>query len=492
MLIIYYYFSLSKPKSKKNLILLRDDNYSMSTDNHLITTFKHFFKTKTQIIMKRLNYILGANVVATIMLIAAILTGCTKEGPVGPAGKDGANGTNGTNGGDANQTCKKCHNTAVVTAKKSEYWLSKHSHGEAAMEEAGNSTCAPCHESEGFKFVCKNNTSAAFTLNTTTKKYVNGYVTGTGSPFGPLTCHTCHNSLHTTYDSTDFYPLTTTSAVAMTMWGGTKTIDLQQFGGKSNLCVKCHQPRPMTNSTDGNVLDYALLASNPTAIFYDASVTGNKLIPVYRTHVHYGTVGAVFAGVGGVEFAGSRTKENSKHSSITTCSDCHMAPITGASGGHSFKAKGNFNGCNISGCHTDLSAKSTKITDVQNEIKKLLNDLGAKLTSDGVSILNTNPNTDEELGSVNLWAGLTDKKFDGYLDVYDPTLNPDGKLKNGNPASTWSAEAKAQNAILTNLHLTNAQMGAIINFQFGLREYSLGIHNYAYVKYLLTNSLEKL
>ena len=66
-------------------------------------------------------------------------------------------------------------------------------------------------------------------------------------------------------------PLTTTAAVPMTFLSGAKSIDLTQDDSKSNLCVKCHQPRPFTNSnTDKNVLNYAGLVSNPTAVFYDA------------------------------------------------------------------------------------------------------------------------------------------------------------------------------------------------------------------------------
>ena len=97
----------------------------------------------------------------------------------------------------------------------------------------------------------------------------------------------------------------------MTMWAGAKTINITQQGGRANLCIKCHQPRPLTTSTstsDGNVVDYVALATDPTAIFYDSSVGNaapNKVIPSYRTHIHYGAVGAVFAGVGGIEFTGT-------------------------------------------------------------------------------------------------------------------------------------------------------------------------------------------
>ena len=74
-----------------------------------------------------------------------ILASC--EGPMGPAGKDGANGQDGLAGVDANETCKECHNPTVVDAVAVQFELSKHSYGEAAFEEAGNTGCTPCHAS---------------------------------------------------------------------------------------------------------------------------------------------------------------------------------------------------------------------------------------------------------------------------------------------------------------------------------------------------------
>ena len=171
------------------------------------------------------------------------------------------------------------------------------------------------------------------------------------------TASTCHSALHSTYEGTDFSPLTNTAAVSMTMWAGAKSINVASDGGMGNLCVKCHQPRPLTTSStisDGNVVDYAGLVAAPTAIFYDNAVGNaapNKVIPSYRTHVHYGTVGAIYAGVGGIEFPGTLTYENSPHTAGASCQDCHMADITGRAGGHTFNVKGNFKGCNATGCH---------------------------------------------------------------------------------------------------------------------------------------------
>ena len=420
------------------------------------------------------------------------------EGPMGPAGKDGLDGLDGLAGKDANETCKLCHSPTVVDKVAVQYLFSKHEYGEAAFEYSGNTTCAVCHTSEGFKYVCKNNIPSTYTLNATTGKYSNNYVTVSGSAYGEIRCFTCHSSLHATYAGTDFAPLTTTAAVSMTMWKGTKTINLTQDGGISNLCVKCHQPRPMSTSSSlstGDVVDYASLASNPTAVYYDNSVGNaapNKMTPSYRTHVHYGTVGAVFAGIGGVEFTGTVAYANSTHTTAASCQDCHMAPIAGRAGGHTFFAKGNFNSCNTTGCHSSAvtSSSTTLWVTPRAEIKTLLNSLATKINSIGGGTDILHVEADKES---NLWAGLTTGNYDGYTNIYDASSNPNGVWKNPNPSNSWTTAQKAVNTALPTFpSLKNVVLGSMINFQFCLREYSLGIHNYKYSKALLQNSIEAL
>ncbi len=200
------------------------------------------------------------------------------------------------------------------------------------------------------------NVSSAFAIVPPATTYSNLYTSSASTSYGEFGCSTCHSSLHTTFDSTNFYPLTTTAAVPLNMWGGTKTVNLTQKNGESNLCVKCHQPRPIaTSSGDKNVLNYDALAANPTQAFYDATMTAPLVKPSYRTGTHYGTVGAVFAGKGGVEFTGPiASYTSSAHTTAASCQDCHMAPMTGVAGGHTFFAKGNFNGCTT--CHPAVNS----------------------------------------------------------------------------------------------------------------------------------------
>ncbi len=432
---------------------------------------------------------------------------CVKEGPPGMDGDDGATGAAGKNGVDANETCKMCHKPSNVDAILVQFQLSKHEYGLAAEEEAGSNTCGPCHLQESFRDVVKRNVPATFTLNATTGKYVNDYMSTTATAYGAIGCRACHSSIHETYTSTDLPKLTTVAAVPMSMWGGKKTINITPDGGESNLCVKCHQPRPFTfnNSKNpantGDVLDYAALVSKPNDIFFDgssaATIAQAKIIPGYRTHTHYGTVGAMYAGMGGVELTGPTGYASMVHKNVASCGDCHMAPMTGKAGGHSFVAKGNFNGCNVTGCHaaSPVTATNAKYwTNPRAEIKLLLEQLAAKLvvTDNGVTAQILNKNSDTE---ANLWVGLTAGKYDGYLNVYDPATNPGGVANNGvvcqnaNPSSSWTAEQKAYNLTLPKIKLTNAQFAAIINFQMCLREYSLGIHNLDYSRALLKNSI---
>lgn len=440
-------------------------------------------------------------------LCAFVATSCVKEGPQGEPGvngKDGAPGAAGKDGKDANETCIICHAPGVVDRIAVEFQYSKHEEGEAAMEEAGNTGCTPCHAQEAFIYVVENKIPSTFVFNETTKRYDFKYAATPGTAYGRLLCATCHSSIHKTYASSDLPALTTTAPVSMVMWGGAKTINIAADGGMSNLCIKCHQPRPQTNLQNGNVQDYVAVAANPKTLAFDAenpTATTNIVRPSYRMHIHYGSVGAIYAGVGGVEFSGSLQYTSSAHPAVASCKDCHMGSMygtsaAGASGGHTFKAKGNLTTCNAAGCHTTAVTATTANLWVnpRNEIKGLLDALAAKLVVNGVEILNRDKDAES-----NLWLGLTKNNYDGYLNVYDPSLNPGvgtdnvtGPFQNAAPAGSWTAEQKAYNLTLPKLSLTNAQYGAIINFQMCLREYSLGIHNYAYSKALLTNSIAVL
>jgi hypothetical protein len=169
-----------------------------------------------------------------------------------------------------------------------------------------------------------------------------------------------------------------------------------------------------------------------------------------------------------------------------------MATMSGKAGGHTFFAKGNFNSCNTTGCHTSaITASSTTLWSTPRaEIRTLLNSLATRINSIGGGTAILHSETDAES---NLWAGLTAGNFDGYLNIYDASSNPQGVWRNPAPSGSWTQAQKDTNTALPTFPtLKNVVMGAMINFQMCLREYSLGIHNYKYSKALLQNSIEAL
>ena len=446
--------------------------------------------------MKRVKQFLFA--AGILVSVAMMITSCTKEGPMGatgPAGKDG------TNGKDANETCKLCHNPAMVDAIAVEFQLSKHNWGAAAFEEAGNASCGPCHEQKAYLYVVENNIPATFTF--ANGKWVNDYASNAANAIGEISCYTCHSQLHATYGIEDL-ALTTTDPVSMTMWGGAKTINLPADGGSSHLCAKCHQPRPLTATAAydpaSRLINYDSLKNFPKVVFYDttAGAKNINIRPSYRMHVHYGAVGAIVAGVGAIEFTGSRTYANSKHTEVASCSDCHQAtPMYGVAGGHAFNMRNgietalsasttwNFAGCNTDDCHGAgaITKDAALFKDTRTEIKGLLDELAAKINACGGG----NDILHKDATASNLWAGVTTNNYDGYMDIYDAGTNPGGYWRN--PAGPNTSPNKDKPKFPK---LLNVQMGAIINFQLCLREYSLGIHNTKYVKALLVNSKEAL
>jgi hypothetical protein len=409
------------------------------------------------------------------------------DGPAGPQGEVGPMGPQGPAGeGGMGVNCLECHNHNPATASpmaqalsnaNNEIVHSKHYEGaELAIEEGYSTGCSPCHATEGFHSVVDNNTIPTFTLNTTTGKYSYSYAAAASAssqlqtmPTG-IGCWTCHKG-----GASDSMALYTTAPVPMAMWsmpGNSKTIDLPQNGGESNLCVKCHQPRPMSASgtlSNGASIDYNDLANNPSNVFYDAVVGNaapNKLVPARGTGNHYGATGAVYSATGLVEFVGALSYGNtSAHSTIASCKTCHMATPTGVNGGHSFWVGSynesgvksyNFKGCNTSGCHTTMSATNSTFVGTRAGTEDLLNQLSDKLRVNGIELMDKDPDI-----LTNPYARLTTAAYNSRLDIYDPGSNANAAFRNQAPSNSWTNEQKAYN-------LTLPTIGTILNVQWEL------------------------
>ena len=329
---------------------------------------------------------------------AVIFSSC--EGPAGPPGLDGEDGQ------DANETCIVCHNAEVVLLAKQQQTMSSH-HLTGGNYGRNHTDCAPCHTHQGF--IETQASGEVETANTITDP-------------APINCRTCH-LVHNNYDATD-WALITTSAIDLQY--GDATVD---FSGSDNLCVNCHQSRPVS--------------PDPNTDTGDLSITSSRYGP------HHGPQGNNVWGVGGYEIAGSKSYPDAgTHAHAGAgCTTCHMAevPYGGVSaGGHTFNmtyeyhgsVEGNINGC--VGCHASL--EEFDYNGFQTEIEGLFDQIHAILVTNG-------------------W------------------INEDGSVK----ASSGSP-----------LVLSPDQVGAILNYKTIEEDRSVGIHNPVYIEALLTNTLEFL
>src|ERR1035437_9059005 len=331
-----------------------------------------------------------------VLCFVAFASSCVKQGPAGPTGTAGISGTQGIagingvegiNGKDGyvgkdgiNGTafCFECHKgDSKIIGKQVEYNTSVHATGTTFYGE-NHDQCAGCHNNEGFNQRIKQ--GGNFTLPGAMP------ASGFSSPT-PISCYTCH-SIHTKYDSTDFRFKSIVPVVCLT--DSSITIDR----GNSNICINCHQSRPLVvvDSSNKTVTNLKYAADNDLI-----KITTSRFGP------HHGPQGNMLNGAStlgknqsGAFQIGTTTLYGNgsiSHANLTdaatgnklvTCIKCHMAaPLLGAApngGGHSFdvtyfaSATATTKTLNITGCldcHTATEAQS-KFTKTQNTVKQKL------------------------------------------------------------------------------------------------------------------------
>ncbi len=348
------------------------------------------------------------------LILAAILigfVGCTgPEGPAGPPGKDGAPGT---------AVCAVCHeSSSFLLAKHRQFEHSLHYLGEA-FATANRTACATCHTHEGF----------IESLTTGLDTALSAFSHPTG-----VNCRTCHN-IHKKFDSTDF-SLTYSAPVKFRYAGGDKTYDF----GSANICVKCHQARPVS----------------PLPVVNGDSITVSN----FRWGPHYSMNANIMAGVGGFEIPGPEPYgTNNPHKLLIkdACVTCHMATPYGTfAGGHTFKMAYESGGskvehvasCAQSNCHP--GATKFDIDGKVTEIKGLIAQLREKLIEKGLLDVSRNTTGEEVLNEYIMLPGNRPKKFSAL------------------------------------------EAGAVLNYLLVAKDRSNGIHNYKYTKALLVNTLNAL
>lgn len=365
------------------------------------------------------------------------------EGPAGPAGAQGPAGKDGAKGADAgfvyfegfkdSLKCSTCHTpdndtTYYLISRREQWEASKHNHGRDFDRNTG--TCAGCHTTEGFMERAGKGFPVAFS-GVSTKAYANS------SPTGCFACHSPHKQGNFSLRG-NFAPVVIKSNVK-----GQSDVTFDY--GKANLCILCHQTREVSASMQP---DQAKTAN-----------TDSITITTTRWYSHYGVQGQMLVGMGGFHFASTTPPANSFHTNSTTiksegCVICHMAEPTGGgtgkAGGHTMNIKYEsygstasvITGCVTSGCHPSTGF-TVNYKNVQTDVEAKLDSLRGLLETKGYLVSDT---TSSNYGLVKL---------------------TDGKLT-----------------------IPMQKAGALWNFFFVEHDLSEGVHNTAYAKFLLDESIK--
>lgn len=357
------------------------------------------------------------------------LISCTSDpiaGPPGADGRDGIDGIDGIDGEDGTASCISCHSNTAREPIFASFDVSAHGSGSVGFAEGRGGSdptnrCAQCHGEEGFlDFVLNGEAAEAGYTNPTT-----------------IFCTTCHSS-HETFDFENDgpdYALVNDYAQSLLL-DPAITLD---FGGSSNNCITCHQPRT----------SYVIPAEDGTGT-YDVATT--------RFGPHHGPQSSMLEGVLGVMIPGSEgypARASATHRTGSSCVSCHMGESTDTNEGlHSWKpTAAACVQCHTSGAPDELAGYTSGMAT----LKMLL------MNAEGQEV---------ELDSEG-----------------DPVFDADGNLipTGGTVTGIILDNDRSQYGIFSTI-----QAQAAWNYKTLLEDQSRGIHNPAYSRALLTNSIEAL
>ena len=252
----------------------------------------------------------------------------------------------------------------------------------------------------------------------------------------PMYCSTCHDK-HETFDFENDgqdYALRNEGPQTLVL-DPTYTID---FEGASNNCVTCHQPR---NS-------YEIPAVNPD---------GTYLVNTTRFGPHHGPQSTLLEGILGAQIAGSTGYPgvaSATHRTGSSCVNCHMSEgATEAEGGHTW-----------------VPTEEACITCHTNGVPSEINGYTA-----GMATL------------AGLLANVVGQEFERDADN-NPVYDANGDLVlTGNQVIGIIVNNSSQRGLFS----TEAAQAAW-NYMTLYEDNSKGIHNPAYARALLNNSIEAL
>ncbi len=245
-----------------------------------------------------------SHLLRSLMIIASgfLMIQCTSDleipDPIaGPPGADGTDGIDGVDGVDGTASCVSCHSNATREPIFASFSISQHAAEDGAFARGGSANCAQCHGDKG---------------------YVDYIETGMVDTAGysnvePMNCATCHDR-HSTFDFENDgfdYALRNIDAVTLVIDNAT----VLDFGGSSNNCITCHQPRnsyPVPGGTDS------------------VTITSKRYGP------HHGPQATMLEGIMASNIPGSVAYPavgTATHRTGSSCVSCHMGESTDTSTG---------------------------------------------------------------------------------------------------------------------------------------------------------------
>jgi hypothetical protein len=378
-----------------------------------------------------------------IVALSFIFFQCTSDyqaipGVDGTDGIDGIDGVDGIDGSNADAAlCIDCHSSShrdpIINA-----WADS-GHGSGGSWARGTSTsCAQCHNNEGFidylsNSFFKTDTDPASPDFGDLILDVNGDAIPMVNPNGyavsnPISCTGCH----TNHKSFDFENDGFDHAV--------RNIDPVKLDLDPTLVLD------FSNSADElGLSNLCITCHQPRTSYPIPTGTADVTITSFRYGPHHGPQATLFEGVMGANIAGSTGYPgvaSSTHRTGASCTSCHMGQSDDmAEGGHSWAP--SLNACTT--CHDTMTAIPSGIGGFAADFETLENLLIAG-------------------GYIN---------SDGYV------LGPDGERIN---------VSELDNALT--VPVKTAQ--AIWNYKTIQEDKSNGLHNPAYTRALLKNSIEAL
>ncbi|MFA9389057.1 MAG: hypothetical protein ACERKD_04590 [Prolixibacteraceae bacterium] len=252
---------------------------------------------------------------------------------------------------------------------------------EGPAGEDGNDSCVECHNST--------NMSLKSTQYETSGHGIGAYV---GYAGGRNTCAKCHSNegfLETQHTGRD----TTATTIAIPTRIGCETchsgnhesFDAENDGLDYKLTTKKAVPLLIFNgekSVDfGTSSNLCANCHQPRTGAPVADADGNFKITSTHYGPHHGPQATYLEGVGAAEIAGSvayPAPHTGAHAMTAGCVACHMGPAEGEGGGHTFTPTV----ASCTACHTD--ATKLDINGVQTEVEALLEELATALKAKGV------------------------------------------------------------------------------------------------------------